>query len=44
MVLLLIAYFHILMLPVCDAIGNSPSQCIVFKKVSVEMYGGIFLH
>lgn len=44
MVLLLIACFHILMLPLCGTNGNSPSQYIVFKKVSVKMYGGIFLH
>jgi len=45
MVLLLIAYFHILILPVRDANGNPPRQyTVVFKKVSAVIYGGIFLH
>lgn len=45
MVLLLIAYFHILILPVRDVNGNPPRQYIVvFMKVSAIVYGAIFLH
>lgn len=44
MVSLLVAYFHILILPVRDANGNPPRQYIVFKKVGAIIYGGVFLY